>query len=59
MSNHLENSNFKNLLFENDNSKIRAFILENGKEGKPFCPIYFEKEGNIDGNDNVSGSEEK
>ena len=43
MSN-LEDSNFENLLFENNNDKIRDFLIENGKEGKPYCPILFDKE---------------
>jgi hypothetical protein len=40
---NLENSNFKNLLYKNDQKEIQDFLLENGKEGKVFCPIYFEK----------------
>jgi hypothetical protein len=27
-----------------DESELRKYILENGKEGKSFCPIMFLKE---------------
>lgn len=43
MENNLENSNFVNLLIKNESNSINEYILENGKEGKPFCPISFEK----------------
>ena len=44
--NNLENSDFEKLLLENKDSDIREFLIENGKEGKTFCPISFEqKEG--------------
>ena len=29
-----------------DESELREYILENGKEGKPFCPISFIKNDN-------------
>ena len=45
MSN-LKDSNFENLLIQNKDESIRNFLIENGKEGKPFCPILFEKKDN-------------
>lgn len=43
---------FFELLRSNDKEKIKEFVLENGKEGKVFCPISFEKEeGNTDDKD--------
>lgn len=44
MDNHLENSNFMKTLIKNESNSINEFIMENGKEGKPFCPISFEKQ---------------
>ena len=41
--NSLENTDFENLLKENKSESIRDFLIENGKEGKVFCPIMFEK----------------
>ena len=45
MSN-LKDSNFEDLLIQNKSDSIRDFLIENGKEGKVFCPILFEKEDN-------------
>jgi len=42
----LEKEDLKNILYENDTDKIKDFVLENGKEGKVFCPIEFIKEDN-------------
>jgi hypothetical protein len=41
---HLENSNFIETLLKNESNSINEFIIEHGKEGKPFCPISFEKQ---------------
>jgi hypothetical protein len=48
MSN-LNNAEFENLLLENKDESIRNFLIENGKEGKIYCPISFEKQ---EGKDN-------
>ena len=41
----MENTNFIDFLQNaKDNSEIRDYIIENGKEGKSFCPIAFIKE---------------
>jgi hypothetical protein len=40
----MENSEFLDILIKNDKDEIRNYVLENGKEGKSFCPISFEKE---------------
>ena len=37
-----EESDFMNLLQLNDKDKIKNYVLENGKEGKTFCPISFD-----------------
>lgn len=34
-------SEFMKILKTNDKEKLREYILENGKEGKPYCPISF------------------
>ena len=36
------NSDFIKLLQLNDKEKIKEYVFENGKEGKPYCPISFE-----------------
>lgn len=43
MNNNLENSNFENLLQKSESNLIRDFLIKNGKEGKIFCPVSFEK----------------
>ena len=35
-------SEFMKLLRLNDREKIKKYVFENGKEGKPYCPISFE-----------------
>lgn len=40
----MQNSDLINILIKNDKEEIRKFVLENGKEGKPFCPISFEED---------------
>lgn len=40
----MENSEFLNILIKNDKEEIRNYVLENGKEGKSFCPVSFKKE---------------
>jgi len=47
VSKHLENSNFIETLRKNESKSINDFIIEYGKEGKPFCPISFEKQEDI------------
>ena len=37
-----EESEFIQLLRLNDKDKLKNYVFENGKEGKPFCPISFE-----------------
>lgn len=37
-----EETNFLELLQMNDKDKLKKYVFENGKEGKPFCPISFE-----------------
>lgn len=46
----MDNINFIDFLQKaKDDSEIRDYIIENGKEGKSFCPIAFIKEKeNID-----------
>ena len=41
---NLKDNDFENLLLENNTDSIRDFLLENGKEGKVYCPISFEKQ---------------
>lgn len=41
MKNKTEESEFIQLLRLNDKDKLKKYIFENGKEGKPFCPISF------------------
>lgn len=46
-----ENLNIIDFLINNkDKSDIRDYVLENGKEGKPFCPIMFVEKEKDDGN---------
>ena len=48
----MDNINFIEFLQNNENkSDIRKFIIDNGKEGKPFCPVIFiKKDGDKDDN---------
>ena len=46
---NLDNKDFEKILINNKADQIRDFLIENGKEGKIFCPIMFEKE---EGEDN-------
>ena len=43
----MDNINFIEFLQNiKDESELRIYILKNGKEGKPFCPISFIKDDN-------------
>ena len=44
MKKNNEENNFLELLRLNDKEKLKKFILENGKEHKPYSPIIFVKE---------------
>ena len=37
------NDEFFKLLLLNDEEKIKNYVFNNGKQGKEFCPISFEK----------------
>ena len=42
---------FFELLINNNKEEIKKFVIENGKEGKPFCPLLFEKENKGENHD--------
>jgi hypothetical protein len=44
---NLEDDDFKKILFENNSDKIRDFLIQNGKEGKPYCPISFDRKEEV------------
>lgn len=39
-----KNSKFLDLLIEGNEEQIMEFLLKNGKQPKPVCPIIFMKE---------------
>lgn len=46
MSKNKGDTNFLDLLREDDKEKIKNYVIENGKEPKVICPIMFEKGDN-------------
>lgn len=37
----MNSGTFIDILKDNDENKLKEFLLENGKKAKPFSPFYF------------------